>query len=366
MIIGLAATASGIFCLLILVILYLCWRQRRTDDMEGVFGNVGAGPKRFDYDVLAAATSNFSDDRKLGEGGFGSVYRGFIDTLNLDVAIKRVSRSSTQGWKEYASEVKIISGLRHRNLVKLIGWCHNHKLLLVYELMLNGSLDKHLYSAENTLSWQRRYQIILGIGSALLYLHEECEQSVLHRDIKPSNVMLDASFNAKLGDFGLARLVNHSRATHTTQLAGTMWYMDPACMSSGKFSTESDIYSFGVVLLEVACGRQPVIVLPDNIIHLARRVLELYRQQVILDAADPRLNGDFNALEMECVLLVGLWCTQLDQSLRPSIRQAISALRFEAPLPTVINSTPVGHVGSIPSLIVQESTVTNRLYRFTR
>ena len=177
--------------------------------------------------------------------------------------------------------------------------------------------------------------------------------------------MLDASFNAKLGDFGLARLVNHSRATHTTELAGTMGYMDPACMSTGKFSTESDIYSFGVVLLEVACGRQPVMVLPDSTIHLARRVLELYRRQVILDAADPRLNGDFNALEMECVLLVGLWCTQLDQSLRPSIRQAISVLRFEAPLPMVINSTPVGHIGSIPSLIVEDSTVTSRVYRFT-
>ncbi|PUZ44176.1 hypothetical protein GQ55_8G068800 [Panicum hallii var. hallii] len=331
--------------------------------MEGVFRN-GAGPKRFDYDVLAAATGNFSGDRKLGEGGFGSVYRGFIDKLNLDVAIKRVSRSSTQGWKEYASEVKIISGLRHRNLVKLIGWYHNHdELLLVFELMLNGSFDKHLYIAQNILSWQRRYQIILGIGSALLYLHEECEQDVLHRDIKPSNVMLDASFNAKLGDFGLARLVSHSRATHTTELAGTMGYLDPACISTGKFSTESDIYSFGVVLLEVDCGRQPVVVLLDNTIHLIRRVLELYRRQVILDAVDPRLSGDFNGLEMERVLLVGLWCTQHDQSLRPSMRQAISALRFEAPLPTVINSTPVGHLGSTPSLLVDDSTVTNSIYR---
>lgn len=177
--------------------------------------------------------------------------------------------------------------------------------------------------------------------------------------------MLDASFNAKLGDFGLARLVSHSRATHTTELAGTMGYLDPACISTGKFSIESDIYSFGVVLLEVACGRQPVVVLLDNTIHLIRRVLELYRRQVILDAVDPRLSGDFNGLEMERVLLVGLWCTQHDQSLRPSIRQAISALRFEAPLPTVINSTPVGHLGSIPSLLVDDSTVTNSIYRST-
>ncbi|CAL4994334.1 unnamed protein product [Urochloa decumbens] len=344
LIIGLATAACGI--VLVLVSLFLYWRQRTMacggsnegGDMEGELIRNGAGPKRFGLDVLVAATGNFSDDKKLGEGGFGSVYRGFLDELDLDVAIKRVSRSSMQGRKEYASEVNIISGLRHRNLVKLIGWCHNHdELLLVYELMPNRSLDKHLYSADNILSWQLRYRIILGIGSALLYLHEECEQGVLHRDIKPSNVMLDATFNAKLGDFGLARLVNHSRGIHTTELAGTLGYMDPACLITGKFSIESDIYSFGVVLLEVACGRQPVVVVLDNTTHLVRRVSELYRRGVILDAADPRLGRDFDELEMDCVLVVGLWCTQHDQTLRPSIRQAISALRFEAPLPTVID-----------------------------
>ncbi|CAO1948519.1 unnamed protein product [Urochloa humidicola] len=366
LIIGLVVAVSGILFLLILAILLFYWRKKRFTKTVDAEDMNRAVPKRFRYKVLAAATCNFSDDRKLGEGGFGSVYQGFLDKLSLDVAIKRVSRSSMQGRKEYASEVKIISGLRHRNLVKLIGWCHNKdELLLVYELMPNRSLDKHLYNAESVLSWRHRYRIILGIGSALLYLHEECEQGVLHRDIKPSNVMLDASFNAKLGDFGLARLVNHSRATHTTELAGTLGYMDPVCMTTGKFSTESDIYSFGVVLLEVACGRYPVVVVPDNTIHLARRVSELYHRGGILDAADPRLRGDFNELEMECVLVVGLWCTQHDQTLRPSIRQAISALRFEAPLPMEIDSTPVGQLGSIPSLNVEDSTTTSSVYRST-
>ena len=164
---GVAASASATFFLLTLAILlclvFGCMRKGRfaianatDEDMEEKFRN-GAGPKGFSYDVLAAATSNFSDDRKLGEGGFGSVYRGFLDQLDLYVAIKRVSRSSSQGRKEYASEVTIISQLRHRNLVKLIGWCHSHdELLLVYDLMPNGSLDRHLYSADNILSWQRR------------------------------------------------------------------------------------------------------------------------------------------------------------------------------------------------------------------
>ncbi|KAK1626509.1 hypothetical protein QYE76_000824 [Lolium multiflorum] len=220
----------------------------------------GTGPKRFRYRDLASATYNFSDERKLGEGGFGSVYRGFLTEQNLEVAIKRVSKGSKQGKKEYISEVRIISRLRHRNLVQLIGWCHaGGELLLVYELMSNGSLDTHLHDVGNILPWSVRYEVILGLGSALLYLHQEWEQCVLHRDIKPSNIMLDASFSTKLGDFGLARLVNHGQGPYTTCLAGTMGYMDPECMVTGRTSVESDIYSFGVVLLEIACGRRPAV-----------------------------------------------------------------------------------------------------------
>ncbi|XP_066398417.1 L-type lectin-domain containing receptor kinase IX.1-like [Miscanthus floridulus] len=361
-----AAAASAILLLTLAILLRLffgCMLKGRTatanaadEDMEGKFRN-GAGPKGFSYGVLAAATSNFSDDQKLGEGGFGSVYKGFLDQLNLHVAIKRVSRSSSQGRKEYASEVTIISQLRHRNLVKLIGWCHSHdELLLVYDLMPNGSLDRHLYSADNILSWQRRYDIILGIGSALLYLHQDCEQGVLHRDIKPSNVMLDASFNAKLGDFGLARLVDHGRGVHTTELAGTMGYMDPDCMVTGRFSTESDMYAFGVVLLEVACGQRPIVVMQDEnentVVHLARRVLEMHGRGEALDAADPRLDGNFDARQMERVLVVGLWCTAHDRSLRPSIWQAVRALRFESSEPTVTNGRhePLPVIGRLASL----------------
>jgi serine/threonine protein kinase len=153
--------------------------------------------------------------------------------------------------------VSIISRLRHRNLVQLIGWCHGGgELLLVYELMPNGSLDTHLYSYV-ALPWPVRHDVVLGLGSALLYLHQDWEQCALHRDIKPSNVMLDASFHAKLGDFGLARLVDHGRRARTTAVAGTMGYMDPECMITGRADTESDVYSSGVVLLEIACGRQP-------------------------------------------------------------------------------------------------------------
>nr|CDM85947.1 unnamed protein product [Triticum aestivum] len=333
-----------LICISISVRLFLCHLERtpspcrvyQEDDeaMKNEFMK-GTGSRQFRYSELAAATDNFSDDKKLGEGGFGSVYRGFLKGLRIEVAIKRVSKGSKQGRKEYASEVRVISRLRHRNLVQIVGWCHaREQLLLVYALMPNSSLDVHLHRADNVLWWPVRHKIVLGIGSALLYLHEEWEQCVLHRDIKTSNMMLDASFNVKLGDFGLARLVDHDRGAHTTELAGTLGYMDPECTVSGRSSTESDVYSFGVVLLEIACGRRPTVARPDGtLIHLAQRVSELYGQGRILDAADARLDGNFDPQEMERVLAVGLWCACHDRDLRPSIRQAINVLRLEAPLP---------------------------------
>ncbi|KAM7482363.1 hypothetical protein LguiB_006946 [Lonicera macranthoides] len=171
---------------------------------------IGTVPKKFSYKELAIAMKNFLEDEKVGEGGFGGVYKGFLKESSSYVAVKRVSKGSKQGVKEFASEVKIISRLRHRNLVQLIGLClEERELLLVYEFMPNGSLDYHLFKGKSSLTRVTRYNIAKGLASALLYLHEEWDQCVLHRDIKSSNIMLDSCFNAKLGDFGLARLVDH-------------------------------------------------------------------------------------------------------------------------------------------------------------
>jgi serine/threonine protein kinase len=194
-----------------------------------------------------------------------------------------------------------------------------------------------------------RHKIILGLGSALTYLHQEWEQCVVHRDIKPSNVMLDSSFNAKLGDFGLARLVDHSRGTHTTlMLAGTRGYMDPTYAMTSRASTETDMYSFGVVLLEVTCGRRPVVLQEDESrVVLIDWVWQLYGRGTLLDAADKRLDGesDSDEREMECALVVGLWCVHPDYGFRPSIRQAMSVLQFEAPLPDLPPEMPVAMYG---------------------
>uniref|UniRef100_A0ACD5Y2V9 Uncharacterized protein n=1 Tax=Avena sativa TaxID=4498 RepID=A0ACD5Y2V9_AVESA len=333
-------------------------------DMDNVFEK-GAGPRKFSYSELSRATKGFSDTEKLGEGGFGAVYRGLLHDHGLHhVAIKRVSKTSSQGRREYIAEVTIIGRLRHRNLVQLVGWCHNaDELLLVYELMENGSLDTHLYNSTELLTWSARYKIIVGVGSALMYLHQEWEQCVVHRDIKPSNVMLDSSFNAKLGDFGLARLVDHSRSGYTTMLAGTKGYMDPGCVVTSRASTETDVYSFGVVLLEVVCGRKPVVpqLQDESKVVLIEWVRDLHGRGTLLDAADARLAGDFDAHEMERVLVVGLWCVHPDYGFRPSIRQAMSVLQVEAPLPELI-PVPVyapprgGHGSSYTSSIASSSS----------
>lgn len=323
------------------------WKKRREKE-DGEFEEyVGedfgrGGPKKYTYAELAHAANNFKDEHKLGQGGFGGVYRGFLKDIKTYVAIKRVSEDSHQGIKEFASEVTIISKLRHRNLVQLIGWCHERKkLLLVYEYMPNGSLDIHLFKKQSLLKWAVRYTIARGLASALLYLHEEWEQCVVHRDIKASNIMLDSEFNAKLGDFGLARFVDHAKGGQTTALAGTVGYMAPECATTGRASKETDVYSFGIVALEIACGRKPIINAQENEINIVEWVWGLYGRGKIVEAVDPRLDGDFEEEQIKCMMIVGLWCAHPDPNNRPTIRQAIQVLNFEAPLPNLPSSMPV-------------------------
>ncbi|KAL0012780.1 hypothetical protein SO802_007888 [Lithocarpus litseifolius] len=316
------------------------------------------GPKKFSYKELVSATNNFAEENKLGQGGFGGVYKGYLGDLNSYVAIKRVSKGSKQGIKEYASEVRSISRLRHKNLVQLIGWCHEkNDLLLIYEFMSNGSLDLHLFKGKSMLTWMERYNIARGLASALLYLHEEWEQCVLHRDIKSSNVMLDSNLNAKLGDFGLARLVDHVKGSQTTALAGTMGYLAPECIMSGRASKESDVYSFGVVALEIACGRKAVEpnAKEDETI-LLEWIWELYGTRNLLKAADTRFCGEFAEQQMERLMVVGLWCAHPDYNVRPSIRKAIHVLDFEAALPILEPKMPMPTYLTLPILASTSST----------
>ncbi|KAJ7552997.1 hypothetical protein O6H91_06G080100 [Diphasiastrum complanatum] len=304
------------------------------------------GPRKFTYRELSAATNNFSEKLVLGRGGFGSVYKGVLQADGTIVAVKRTSKSSSQGEREFVAEVSIIGRLRHRNLVELIGWCHEKgELLLVYEFMPNGSLDKVLFSsdAEERLDWNRRYDIACGLASALLYLHEEWEQQVVHRDVKASNVMLDANFTARLGDFGLARLIDHNQNPETTIAAGTMGYVAPEVSQTGKATTKSDVYSYGIVALEVACGRRPI----DRSLAASEAVLldwvwQLHAAGRITDAADvDKEKETVDLAQVRCLLQLGLACSHPDPNSRPSIRQVLQILKGDATLAALPLSKPI-------------------------
>ncbi|XP_018837037.2 L-type lectin-domain containing receptor kinase IX.1-like, partial [Juglans regia] len=355
LVIGLTVSAGVLIAIAIVTFVTLwAWKGKKKEKQEETTETMnltsinedlerGAGPRRFSYEYLALATNNFSIDKKLGEGGFGTVYRGYLNDLDIAVAVKKISRESKQGRKEYLAEVKIISQIRHRNLVQLVGWCHDKgEFLLVYEFMPNGSLDAHLFGKRSPLTWAVRYKIASGLASALLYLHEGWEQCVVHRDIKSSNVMLDSCFNVKLGDFGLARLMDHELSLETTGLAGTLGYMAPEYITTGRASKESDVYSYGVVALEIATGKKstdhPE---KDSAMGLVEWVWNLYGSRRLPMAIDERLGMDFEEKQIVCLMVVGLWCAHPDQKDRPSIRQALQVLNFEATMPDLPSKMPI-------------------------
>ncbi|XP_058099359.1 L-type lectin-domain containing receptor kinase IV.1-like [Magnolia sinica] len=298
------------------------------------------GPHRFSYKSLFMATKGFRNKELLGVGGFGRVYRGILSASKMEVAVKRVSHESRQGMREFISEIVSLGRLRHRNLVRLLGYCRRKReLLLVYDFMPNGSLDKFLFNHPNSmLSWSRRFRIIKGIASGLLYLHEEWEQVVLHRDIKASNVLLDSEMNGRLGDFGLARLYDHGTDPQTTHMVGTLGYLAPEMTKTGKATTSTDVYAFGAFMLEVACGRRPID--PRSSADegiLVEWVWECLRRGRILAAADPKLGHDYEVEEMELVLKLGLLCSHPLSAARPSMRQVMQFLDRDAPLPELLS-----------------------------
>lgn len=308
------------------------------------------GPQRFCYKDLYKATKGFRDRELLGAGGFGKVYRGVLPFTNDEIAVKKISHQSTQGMKEFVAEIVSMGRLRHRNLVQLLGYCRRKReLILVYDYMSNGSLDKFLFSDEEpNLDWARRYQIIRGIASALLYLHEESEKVVLHRDVKASNVLLDADLNGKLGDFGLAKFYDHGTIPQTTQIVGTIGYLAPEFTKTGKATTSTDVFSFGAFLLEMACGRRPIDAQRSaEEIVLVDWVFEHWKQGRILQTTDPRLEGNYLPEQMELILKLGLLCSNPNPRTRPCMRQITQFLDGNAAFPDVLLEG--AEVGMVPN-----------------
>ncbi|RWW16097.1 hypothetical protein GW17_00020034 [Ensete ventricosum] len=294
------------------------------------------GPHRFSYKDLYRATKGFDEQNLLGVGGFGRVYKGVLPTSKMEIAVKKISHDSKQGMREFISEIVSMGRLRHRNLVQLLGYCRRQgELLLVYDYITNGSLDRYIFDLKRPpLSWSQRFHAIKGVAAGLLYLHDGWEKLVIHRDIKASNVLMDREFNGRLGDFGLARLYDHGTNPQTTHIVGTLGYLAPELSMTGKATTQTDVYAFGAFLLEVACGRRPMDVhAPEDTPNLVTYVLECWKMDAIAEATDPKLGDDYSVKEVELVLMLGLLCSHPDPMARPSMKQVMQFLEGDAPLP---------------------------------
>ncbi|KAJ9675984.1 hypothetical protein PVL29_024794 [Vitis rotundifolia] len=303
-----------------------CGKQEEEEDdprVEQQIQGSSTAPRKFRLKELKAATENFNSKNELGKGGFGTVYKGFLK--NKEVAVKIFSRNSHQRKQDFIAEVTTISNLHHKNLVKLVGCSYSAK---------KSDVENPV-----TLNWETRYGIICGVAQALDYLHNGCEKRVLHRDIKASNIMLDSDFNARLGDFGLARIIQLSDQTHhsTNEIAGTPGYMAPESFHTGRAAVETDVYAFGVLVLEVVCGRKPGDQSVNNKYNngIVDWVWEYYRRQRILDVVDLRLNGVFHKEQTEYALMLALSCCHPNPYQRPSMRIALRVLTGEVDPPVI-------------------------------
>ncbi|XP_062170588.1 G-type lectin S-receptor-like serine/threonine-protein kinase B120 [Alnus glutinosa] len=290
----------------------------------------------FNFASVSAATNNFSATNKLGEGGFGPVYKGILH-MGDEVAVKRLSKRYGQGWEELKNEAVLIAKLQHKNLVRLLGCCiERDEKILVYEYMPNKSLDFFLFDQEKRklLDWRTRVRIIGEIAQGLLYLHQYSRLRIIHRDLKPSNILLDIDMNPKISDFGMARIFggNDSHA-NTNRIVGTYGYMPPEYALEGLFSIKSDVFSFGVLLLEIVSGKKNTGFYQTNSLHLIRYAWELWTSDRGSDLADPLLD---NISSMQMVLRyvnIALLCVQECAADRPTMSDVVTMLSSESTIP---------------------------------
>ncbi|EXC14819.1 L-type lectin-domain containing receptor kinase IV.1 [Morus notabilis] len=333
--IGLPAICLSFSGVGILGVVYFIKRKRKFAELVEDW-ELEYGPQRYKYKHLYIATKGFKEKEFLGSGGFGRVYKGVLPTTKTEIAVKKVSHESRQGMREFVAEIASMGRLRHRNLVPLLGYCRRKgELLLVYDYMPNGSLDKYLYDQpKTTLNWSQRFRVIKGVAAGLFYLHEEWEQVVVHRDVKASNVLLDGELNGRLGDFGLARLYDHGTDPQTTHVAGTVGYLAPEHTRTGKATTSTDVFAFGAFILEVASGRRPIegrssvedVILVDY-------VFSCWSRGSITEAKDPNFGTDFVEEEVEVVMKLGLLCSHSEPAVRPSMRQVVQYLEKDVAIP---------------------------------
>ncbi|KAM0998042.1 hypothetical protein ACFX13_007959 [Malus domestica] len=326
---------GGVF--IILLIFGILWKrgllgQQKTleDDLKGVDLQTG----KFTFKQLKDATSNFNKANKIGEGGFGSVFKGVLADGTV-IAVKQLSSKSKQGNREFVNEIGMISALQHRHLVKLHGCCiEGNQLLLVYEYLENNSVAHALFRANEShlkLDWPTRHKICIGTARGLAFLHEESTLKVVHRDIKATNVLLDKNLNPKISDFGLAKLDEEDNTHISTRIAGTYGYMAPEYAMRGYLTHKADVYSFGILILEIVSGRNNTTYRKKEasfyILDWARHLKE---QGNLMDLVDPRLGSDFNKEEMIVAINVALLCCNVTSTVRPTMSSVVSMLEGKA------------------------------------
>ncbi|PHT74633.1 Proline-rich receptor-like protein kinase PERK5 [Capsicum annuum] len=293
----------------------------------------------FTYEELWSATSGFSTSNLLGEGGFGYVHKGVLPT-GREIAVKQLKVGSHQGEREFQAEVETVSRVHHKHLVSLVGYCMTGiKRLLVYEFVSNRTLEYHLHEAAlSCMEWASRIKIAIGSAKGLAYLHEDCNPTIIHRDIKAANILLDSNFEAKVADFGLAKFLsdsNHHNKHVSTRVVGTFGYLAPEYAQSGKASDKSDIFSFGVMLLELITGRPPIISTESSACSslatwawpLLRRVLDDGKFDTLVD---PCLGKNYNSEEMANMVACAAACVRHSAWRRPRMSQVVRALEGNA------------------------------------
>ncbi|KAI3699026.1 hypothetical protein L2E82_43007 [Cichorium intybus] len=310
-------------------------------------GNLAAQDQKvFNFQTLVSATKNFHPDNKLGQGGFGPVYKGKLED-GVEIAVKKLSQTSSQGKREFVNEAKLLARVQHRNVVSLLGYCVSPEKLLVYEYVPNESLDKLLFKSttRDVLDWKRRYDIIAGVARGLLYLHEDAHDCIIHRDIKASNILLDEKWVPKIADFGMAKLYPEDQTHVNTRVAGTNGYMAPEYVMQGNLSVKADVYSFGVVVLELISGQKNFTFnLDPECINLLDWAYKMYKKGKGLEILEPILASSADPDQVATCIKIGLLCTQYDHHLRPTMNRVVLMLCRKPN--TLQEPTQPGYLGS--------------------
>uniref|UniRef100_A0ACD5VC55 Uncharacterized protein n=1 Tax=Avena sativa TaxID=4498 RepID=A0ACD5VC55_AVESA len=336
--IALATTAIGVLILLMLVgLVVLFWTIRRKR-MERPL-NCNSTSKVFSEAHIKKATKSFSE--KIGEGGFGSVFKGALPGFSL-VAVKKL-KGVAQGEKQFRAEVRTIGIIRHVNLVRLFGFCAQGRArLLVYEYMENGSLNSHLFSKSSAkLTWDLRYRIALGIARGLAYIHEECRDCIIHCDMKPSNVLLDAEFCPKIADFGMAKLVGRDFSRALTAMRGTIGYLAPEWISGLPITHKADVYSYGMMLLEIISGRRNANkCMEGKYTYFPMFAATKVNEGDVFCLLDPRLEGQADTEQLNKACRIACWCIQDAEDHRPMMGQVVRMLEgvMEVEIPPIPRS----------------------------